>query len=193
MASTVRFPITGDEEADALLVADPLALLIGMLLDQQIPMEWAFAGPAKLEARLGVLDAATIAALEPDELRAVFQEKPALHRFPKSMAERTQALCQTLVRDHGGDAAAVWTGAADGADLLARLEALPGFGREKARIFLALLAKRFGVRPDGWEQAAGPFADDNPRSVADIDSRDSFERVRAWKKAQKAAGKRKAD
>lgn len=193
MALRVSFPVTGDDEADGFLVADPLALLIGMLLDQQVPMEKAFAGPAVLRERLGGLDAPSIAAHDPDALEAAFRLIPAIHRFPNSMAQRTQALCQALVDDYRGDAAAVWTGAADGADLLARLRALPGFGAEKARIFVALLAKRFGIRPRGWEEAAGIFADGEPRSVADIDSRASFDRVRAWKKAQKAAGKAKSD
>ncbi|MBI2711014.1 MAG: Fe-S cluster assembly protein HesB [Actinobacteria bacterium] len=188
------FPVTGDETADRLLVDDPFALLLGMLLDQQVPMEWAFAGPARLRERLdGRLDPGLLAALPTEEVEARFAEKPALHRFPGSMARRAQALAQHLVEHHGGDAAAVWRDAASGADLFARLRALPGFGEEKARIFVALLAKRFGVRPDGWEQAAGPFADDQPRSVADIDSREGFSRVRAWKQQQKARGKGKAD
>lgn len=188
------FPVTGIEEADHLLVSDPLALLIGMLLDQQIPMEKAFHGPLILAERTGgALDAAALAALPPDELLAVFRGPPAIHRFPKSMGERTQALCAALVEHHGGRAEDVWEGAADGADLLRRLVALPGYGREKAQIFIALLAKRFGIRPEGWEEAAGPFADSTPRSVADIDSREAFDRVRAWKKQQKAKKLGKGD
>lgn len=186
--------ITGDPEADELLNTEPLALLLGMLLDQQVPMEWAFRAPQRLKERLGGgLDAGVIAAMGEAEVAAAFVEKPALHRFPGSMGRRAHQLCRHLVEHHGGDAAAVWTGAADGADLLARLRDLPGFGEEKARIFIALLAKRMGVRPPGWEAAAGPFADPSPRSVADIDSRQSFDRVREWKKAQKAMGKGKAD
>lgn len=186
MATTVSFPVTGDDDADGLLGSDPFALLLGMMLDQQIPMEKAFLGPHLLTQRMGGLDVAAIAASDPEELLARFRERPALHRFPKSMAERAQALCATLVERHGGQAAEVWEGASDGADLLARLEALPGFGEEKSRIFVALLAKRFGICPDGWEEAAGGYADGSRLSVADIDSRPAFERVRAWKREQKA-------
>ena len=186
--------VTGDPEADRLLVEDPLALVIGMLLDQQVPMEWAFRGPARLKERLGgTLDCNQIAAMSEDDVVAVFQAKPALHRFPGSMGKRTYALCRQLADEYGGDAAAVWTGAVSGDDLLARVVALPGFGEEKAKIFVALLAKRFGVRPKGWEAAAAPFSDATPRSVADIDSAEALEQVRAWKKAQKAAGKSKRD
>jgi len=181
------FPVTGDDAADDLLVSDPLALLIGMLLDQQIPMEKAFAGPRVLVERTGApLDAAAIAAADPQAFVALFQRTPAIHRYPKSMATRTQALCAHLVEHHGGRAAEVWEGAADGADLLGRLRALPGFGDEKARIFVALLAKRIDVRPEGWEAAAGPYADGTRLSVADVDSPAAFERVRAWKREQKA-------
>jgi uncharacterized HhH-GPD family protein len=187
-------PVTGDPEADKLLVDDPLALTIGMLLDQQVPMEWAFSGPLRLRDKLGGrLDAAEIAALDPTDLEAMFKGPPALHRYPGSMANRTQALCQYLVDHYGGDAAAVWTGVDDGGELLGRVMALPGFGTDKARIFTALLAKRFGVRPPGWEEATAPFSDDQPRSVADIDSVESLQRVRSWKKAMKAQGKTKAD
>ena len=187
-------PVTGDPEANRLLAEDPLALMIGMLLDQQIPMEWAFAGPLKLRDRLGGrLDAAEIAALDPGRLEAVFKGPPALHRFPGSMGKRTQALCQHLVDDYDGDAAAVWTGVDDGRELLRRVKALPGFGGEKSKIFTALLAKRFGVRPPGWEEAAAPFSDAEPRSVADIDSAESLQRVRAWKKMMKAQKKAKTD
>ncbi|MGH9286937.1 MAG: HhH-GPD-type base excision DNA repair protein [Acidimicrobiales bacterium] len=187
-------PVTGDPEADKLLVDDPLALTIGMLLDQQVPMEWAFSGPLRLRDKLGGrLDATEIAALDPADLEAMFKGPPALHRYPGSMAKRTQALCQYLVDHYGGDAAAVWTGVDDGGELLRRVMALPGFGTDKARIFTALLAKRFGVRPPGWEEATAPFSDDQPRSVADIDSVESLQRVRSWKKAMKAQGKTKAD
>jgi uncharacterized HhH-GPD family protein len=187
-------PITGDPEADRLLVDDPLALMIGMLLDQQVPMEWAFAGPLKLRERLGGrLDAAQIAAADPAELEVVFKGPPAVHRFPGSMAKRTQALCQHLVDHYEGDAAAVWAGVDDGRALLRRVKELPGYGVEKAKIFTALLAKRFDVRPAGWEEAAAPFSDDAPRSVADIDSAEALQSVRAWKKTMKAKGKGKAD
>jgi uncharacterized HhH-GPD family protein len=191
---TAVVPVTGDPEADQLLADDPLALMIGMLLDQQIPMEWAFAGPLKLRERMGGrLDAAEIAALDPDKLTAVFKGPPALHRFPGSMAKRTQDLCQYLVDHHNGSAAVVWAGVEDGRELLRRVRALPGFGADKSKIFTALLAKRFGIRPAGWEEAAAPFSDDEPRSVADIDSAESLQRVRAWKKMMKAAGKSKSD
>ena len=186
-------PITGDAEADQFLAADPLALLIGMLLDQQVPMEWAFRGPHTLRSRLGGLDAAAIAAMDPAAVEAAFSTKPALHRYPGSMAKRTHALSRHLVDHYGGDAAAVWRDAPSGEELLRRLQALPGFGPEKAKIFLALLAKQFGVKPRGWKAAAAPFSDAVPRSVADIDSPEALARVREWKRAQKAKGRGKAD
>jgi uncharacterized HhH-GPD family protein len=190
--ATPTLPVTGDPEADRLLVDDPLALLIGMLLDQQVPMEWAFRSPLRLRERLGgQLDAAQIASMPIDELEAAFKGPPALHRFPGSMAKRTQALCTHLVEVHGGDAKSVWSGVRSGEALHQRIRALPGFGDEKARIFLALLAKRFGKRPAGWEEHAGPFADDTPRSVADIDSPEALVRVREFKRAKKAEGKGK--
>lgn len=184
--AAATLPVTGDADADALLASDPLALMIGMLLDQQVPMEWAFKGPFTLRERLGGLDAAAIAAMTPEAVEAVFKEKPALHRFPGSMGKRTQALCQALVDDYEGDASKVWTSASTGAELYRRLTALPGFGADKSKIFMALLAKRFGIRPAGWEQAAAPFSDDTPRSVADIDSPEALEQVRDWKRSQKA-------
>ncbi len=187
-------PVTGDPEADKLLVDDPVALMIGMLLDQQVPMEWAFSGPLRLREKLGGrLDATEIADLDPAELEAMFKGPPALHRYPGSMAKRTQALCQYLVEHYGGDAAAVWVGVDAGDELLRRVRALPGFGADKSKIFTALLAKRFGVRPAGWEAATAPFSDDQPRSVADVDSPETLQRVRSWKKAMKAQGKTKAD
>jgi uncharacterized HhH-GPD family protein len=186
-------PVTGDPDADRFLVEHPLALLVGMLLDQQVPMEWAFKGPHTLAQRLGGLDAGAIAAMPPDDLIEVFKQKPALHRFPGSMAKRTHDLCRALVDDYGGDAAAVWRDAPTGDELYARLRALPGFGEQKAKIFLALLAKRLGVTPPGWEQAAAPYSDSTPRSVADIDSAGTLARVRDWKRSQKARGKTKAD
>jgi uncharacterized HhH-GPD family protein len=191
---TPAVPVTGDPEADQLLTDDPLALMIGMLLDQQIPMEWAFAGPLKLRERMGGrLDAAEIAACDPDRFEAIFRGPPALHRFPGSMGKRTQALCQHLVDHHGGSAAAVWEGVDDGRELVKRVEALPGFGGEKSKIFTAMLAKRFGVRPPGWEEATAPFSDDQPRSVADIDSAATLQQVRAWKKMMKAQKKAKTE
>lgn len=190
--STPKLPVTGNEEADRLLVEDPLARLIGMLLDQQVPMEWAFSSPLRLKERLGgQLDAAAIAAMPTEELEAVFKGPPALHRFPGSMAKRTQQLCQHLVDEYDGKAEAVWTGVESGTELFDRLHALPGFGGEKAKIFLALLAKRFGVRPPGWEEPAKPFSDDTRRSVADVSSPEALLEVRAFKKMMKAQGKGK--
>ena len=192
-SQTGSLAVTGDPAADHLLNTDPLALLVGMLLDQQVPMEWAFRGPATLVNRLGGLDAGTVADMDPEAFLEACRTKPAIHRFPRSMAGRIQDLCRHLVDHHGGDAADIWRGASDGADLSRRLRALPGYGAEKTMIFVAVLAKRMGVAPEGWEVAAGPFADDVPRSVADIDSPEALATVRAWKKAQKAAGKSKQD
>ena len=185
-------PVTGDPAADRLLVTDPLALLIGMLLDQQVPMERAFRGPSTLAARLGGrLDAAAIAAMDPDELDAVFRAPPALHRYPGAMAQRTQALCQFVVERYDGDAARVWKGVRDPAELLRRLRELPGYGEEKAKIMLAVLGKRLGRAPEGWQEVAAPFGDDRPRSVADVDSPEALARVRAFKQEMKAKGKGK--
>lgn len=192
--ATKTMPVTNTPEANKLLVSDPLALLIGMLLDQQVPMEWAFLGPYTLRERLGgTLDAAAIAAMDPEDLVAVFVAKPALHRYPAAMARRTHELCQYLVDTYDGDAGKVWRGVRSGDELYRRLRALPGYGDEKAKIFLAILAKRLGKTPAGWEAAAAPFSDSTPRSVADIDSPEAFARVREFKKAKKAQGKGKAD
>lgn len=184
--------VTGDPRADRLLNTDPLAVVIGMLLDQQVPMEWAFGSPLTLKERLGgTLDASAIAAMPLEDLEAVFRGPPALHRYPGSMAKRTQQLCQHLVDEYGGRAEAVWTGATNGPELYARLRAMPGYGDEKAKIFMAVLAKRFGVRPEGWEEPAHPFSDDTRRSVADVDSTEALLEVRAFKKVMKAKGKGK--
>ncbi|ADP84858.1 HhH-GPD-type base excision DNA repair protein [Pseudofrankia inefficax] len=179
------------DEADELLTNDPLALLIGMVLDQQIPLERAFAAPLELTKRLGrSLDVAELASFDPDELGAVFAQVPALHRFPGSMAKRVQALCQLLVDQYGGDAASVWTTAADGKDLLRRIGKLPGFGEQKAKIFVALLGKQLGVTPAGWREASAPFGEvGSLRSVADITSPETRSQVRDFKKAMKAAAK----
>lgn len=185
--------ITGDEGADRLLNTDGTSLLIGMLLDQQVPMEWAFRGPFTLDQRLGGLTAAKVAAMGTDDFVAVCADKPAIHRFPASMGKRIHQLCTLLVDEYDGDGANVWSEPTTGADLAKRLKALPGFGPEKTMIFVALLAKRFDVRPEGWESAAGPFADVSPRSVADIDGEDALSEVRHWKRLQKAAGKTKQD
>lgn len=179
-----------EEPADALLASDSLALLIGMLLDQQVPMERAFAAPYQLAQRLGVdrLDAGTIADHDPEALADIYAKPPALHRFPGSMAARTQRLCRYVTDEYGGDAAAIWTGARDGADLVARLRGLPGFGSQKAQIFTALLGKQLGVRPAGWREAAGAYAEDGVyRSVADVTDDVSLLRVREYKKQAKAA------
>ena len=183
--------ITGDADADGLLNADGNALIIGMLLDQQVSMELAFAGPAKLRERLGHLDPARIAEMDLDEFVAVCSEKPAVHRFPSSMGARIHELCAVLTERYDGDAANLWADVSDGAELIRRLRELPGFGDEKSKIFVAVLAKTQGVRPDGWQDAAGVFGDDTPRSVADIDGPEALEKVREWKKAQKAAKKDK--
>jgi len=185
--------ITGDPAADELLNADGAALLIGMLLDQQVPMEWAFTGPATLRARLGHLDPARIAAMDDESFVTVCCEKPAIHRFPASMGRRVHALCAAITERFDGRGAEVWSGVATGAELSARLRTLPGFADEKTKIFIALLGKRFGVRPPGWEAAAGVFADEQPRSVADIHDAASLALVREWKKAAKAAKRDKQD
>ncbi len=186
--------VTGDDAADSLVNNEPLALLLAMLLDQQIPMEWAFKSPSRLAERLGgELDATAIAAMDPADLEAAFCTKPALHRFPAAMARRAHGLCRHVAENYDGDAGAVWATATNGRELYDRVRALPGYGDEKSMIFLAILAKRFTVRPEGWHTYAGPFADDTPRSVADIDGPEALARVRAWKKEQKAAGRSKQD
>ena len=179
--------ITGDPAADSLLNTDANALLIGILLDQQIPLEWAFAGPHTLRTRLGHLDPRRIAAIAEDEIVAVCCERPAVHRFPASMGRRIHALCTVLTERYGGSAEALWADRPNGGELHRRLRALPGFGDEKTKILIALLAKRQGVRPDGWEDAAGVFSDDQPRSIADISDEASLARVKAWKAAQRVA------
>ena len=185
--------ITGESDADRLLNSDGVALLIGMLLDQQVPMEWAFRGPATLRERLGHLDAARIAAMDREAFVTVCCDKPAIHRFPAVMGRRIHELCTMLTDRYGGSATNVWTGVGEADELYARLRQLPGYGDEKAKIFLALLAKRQGIVPDGWRTAAGKFGDDVPRSVADIFDDASLAKVREWKKAQKAAKKDKQD
>lgn len=179
--------ITGDPAADRVLSDDPFALLLGMLLDQQYPMEQAFRGPAKVLERFGTLDPAKIAGADPQEFAALCATPPAVHRFPGSMAARIQAVAREVVDGYDGDTARLWTEAATGADLVRRVMALPGFGRQKAQIFTALLAKQLGVRPDGWQEAVGDYALDGHRSVADVVDEDSLARVRAYKKEKKAA------
>ncbi len=188
----ILIPITGDDEADRLLQDEPLALVVGMLLDQQVPMEWAFRGPATLRERLGGrLDASAIAAMDVDDLVAVCSAKPAVHRFPSSMGQRIHELCSFLVERYDGDAGRIWKGVRSGSTLYERIRELPGYGEEKSRILVAILAKRLGRRPAGWEEAAGPFADGEPRSVADVGSPEELLRVREWKRMMKAAGRAK--
>jgi uncharacterized HhH-GPD family protein len=178
-------------DANALLERDPLALLLGMLLDQQIPMEKAFTSPHVLAERLGVerLDAAQIADHDPEALLEIFRTPPALHRFPGSMAERTQAVCQALVERFDGRAENVWADAATGDEVVRRMSSLPGFGAQKAKIFTALLGKRYGVQPQGWQEAAGDYGTDGYRSIADVTDDASRIKVREFKKAAKAAAK----
>jgi uncharacterized HhH-GPD family protein len=188
-AMTLSLPV--DAEANKLLSRNPLALLIGMLLDQQVPLEKAFSSPYELVQRLGhEPTAAELAAFNPDELAAIFAERPALHRFPKAMASRTQDLARVIVDRYDDDAAQVWNGVDSGAELVARLAELPGFGGYKAQIFAALLGKQLGVRPAGWREAAGHFGTEGSHySVADITDEESLGAVRAYKKELKAAAK----
>ncbi|MGC4870324.1 HhH-GPD-type base excision DNA repair protein [Micromonospora sp. DT53] len=189
---TLVLPI--DPEANRLLENSPLALLLGMVLDQQVPMEKAFSSPYVLQQRLGhELDAAELAGYDAEALVALFAQPPALHRFPKAMAARAQEVCQVLVERYDGDAALLWAEVPDGPELLRRVSALPGFGKQKAQIFVALLGKRFGVTPQDWRKAAGDYGDPGAyRSVADVTDADSLRRVREFKQQMKAAAKAKA-
>jgi uncharacterized HhH-GPD family protein len=186
---SISLPI--DQDANELLSRDPLALLIGMLLDQQVPLEKAFSGPRDLVRRLGhEPTAAELAGYDPDALAVVFSERPALHRYPRAMAARTQDLARLIVDKYDGDAAQLWQGAGTGQELVQRIAELPGFGPVKAQIFAALLGKQLGVRPPGWREAAGPFGQDGSRvSVADITDDGSLAEVRAYKQGLKAAAK----
>jgi uncharacterized HhH-GPD family protein len=190
----VNLALSGDADADKLLSKDPLALLIGMVLDQQVPLEWAFSAPLRLRQRLGGrLDAGEIASMGPDALAAVFAERPALHRFPGSNAKRVQELCRIVVEEYGGRADRIWKTAKSGAELLQRVKALPGFGEQKARIFVALLGKQLGVQPPGWQEAAGDFGVPGTfRSVADVTGPEALARVREYKQAKKASAAAKA-
>ncbi len=192
---TTPIRLTGDADADALLTADDNALLIGMLLDQQVPMEKAFSGPYVIASRMGGrLDPRAIAELSEEDFVALCSERPAIHRFPGSMAKRVRQLCQVLTEDYDGEAADVWAGVTSGAELKKRLQKLPGFGAEKAAIFAALLGKQRGVTPDGWQEAAGQFGEPGVfRSVADIVDADSLAKVRETKKSVKAARKASVD
>ena len=189
--TATRMYLTGDDKADALLSSDGNALLIGMVLDQQVPMEKAFSGPAVIAERMGgQLDVAAIAAADPEEFAALCSRPPAVHRFPGSMAGRVQGVCRVLVESYGGDAVNLWTDVPSGVELRKRIAALPGFGVQKAAIFLALLGKQYGVQPPGWREAAGAFGEDGSRvSVADVVDEESLGQVRAAKKAAKAAAK----
>jgi uncharacterized HhH-GPD family protein len=188
----VTLHLAQQPEADELLGRSPLAALVGMLLDQQVPMEWAFAGPYTIARRMGTddLDAHEIAAYDPEKFASLLSAKPAVHRYPGSMAKRVQQLCQYLVEHYGGDAAALWKDPKTGDELLQRLKELPGFGAQKAQIFLALLGKQLGVRPKGWREAAGAYGEAKSfRSVADITGSESLAKVRAHKQEMKAAAK----
>ncbi|MCI3931663.1 HhH-GPD-type base excision DNA repair protein [Streptomyces sp. AN091965] len=195
MDKDVTLHLAQEAEADALLSRSPLAALVGMLLDQQVPMEWAFAGPYTIARRMGAddLDAHDIAAYDPEAFAALLATKPAVHRYPGSMAGRVQKLCQYLVEHYDGDAAGIWRDAGSGKELLGRLTDLPGFGKQKAQIFLALLGKQLGVRPTGWRAAAGAYGEAGSyRSAADITGPETLHKVRAYKQEQKAAAKRAA-
>lgn len=182
--------LSQDPDADALLSQDPLALLLGMALDQQIPMEKAFQGPHVLRDRLGRLDAGTIAGYAPEAFAALVAQTPAVHRFPGSMAKRLQDLCAALVERYDGRAEAIWEDVVDGAELLRRLEGLPGFGTQKAQIFLALLGKQLAVRPSGWREAAGGYGEQGAlKSIADVTGPQTLQQVRAYKQSVKAAAK----
>ncbi len=181
----VAIQITGDPAADAVL-EDPFALLIGMLLDQQYPMEHAFRGPAKLLERFGSLDPAAIAAADPERFVELASTTPAIHRFPGSMAAKIQAIAQLITDEYDGQAARLWTEASSAQELLRRIQSLPGFGKQKAQIFAALLGKQLGVKPEGWENATGDYSLPGYRSVADVVDEASLQEVRAFKKAKKS-------
>ncbi len=181
--------ITGDDAADQILTDNPFALLVGMMLDQQYPMEHAFRGPAKVVERFGTFSPADIAAADPEEYAALCSTPPAVHRFPGSMAARMQELARIVEEEYDGRAERLWAEAGDAQELNRRLLALPGFGKQKAKIFVALLAKQLGVRPDGWERVAGDYAEDGFRSVADVVDPASLQKVRDFKKEKKAAAK----
>lgn len=187
----VKLCLAQDADADAFLSENPFHLMVGMVLDQQVPLEWAFRAPMELSRRLGTpLDAAALAGMDPEKLTALFAKKPTLHRYPASMAKRVQALAAELAEHYGGDAANVWKNAESGKELLGRVKALPGFGDQKARIFVALLGKQLGVRPDGWADVSAPYGETGSfRSVADIVDEASLRKVRDYKKAMKAAAK----
>jgi uncharacterized HhH-GPD family protein len=189
----VDLHLSQDPAADALLSKNPFALLVGMVLDQQVPLEWAFASPLELQRRLGKpLDAKRIAQMDPEELADAFSARPALHRYPRSMATRAQDMATLVVERYHGRPEEIWAGVTSGAELLGRVKELPGFGEQKAKIFVALLGKQLAVRPEGWEKASAPYSDrGSHRSVADITSADTLDKVRAFKQAVKASNKAK--
>jgi uncharacterized HhH-GPD family protein len=184
--------IAQDPAADEILTNSPFALLVGMMLDQQYPMEHAFRGPAKVVSRFGSFEPAAIAAADPGEFAAMCSTPPAIHRYPGSMAARLQEVARIVVEEYDGDASRIWTEAADGRDLAKRLQALPGFGAQKVKIFVALLAKQLGVRPEGWQKVSGDYALKGFRSVADVVDEASLQKVRDHKKEMKAAAKARA-
>ena len=185
--------ITGDDAADQVLTDSPFALLVGMMLDQQYPMEHAFRGPHKVLTRFGNLDPATIAAADPEEFAAMASTPPAIHRYGRSMAGRLQQLAEVVVEQYDGHAERIWSDVTSGKELFDRVQALPGFGKQKAQIFVTLLAKQLGVRPEGWEQQVGAYAEDGYRSVADVVDPASLQKVRDFKKAKKAEAKAQAE
>lgn len=189
MPTQPKFPITGDAKADRLLENEPLALVIGMLLDQQVPMEWAFLGPSILKDRIGSLDAKTIAHMDEDKLIEIASTKRAIHRYPRSMALRIQKLCALVDEEYGGDVTNVWKNETTAAGALKALKTLPGYGPEKSKIFLAILVKRFGYSFEGFEKACAPFSGDEPRSAAHVSSAEALAKVKAYKKKLKAAAK----
>jgi uncharacterized HhH-GPD family protein len=183
------FKITGDPQADAVLDESAFAILVGMMLDQQYPMEHAFRGPAKVLERFGSLDPAAIAAADPEEFTRLCSTPPAIHRYPGSMSARLQELARIVEGEYAGDASRLWSEASTGAELLKRVMAMPGFGKQKAQIFVALLAKQLDVRPEGWEKAVGAYSEEGYRSVADVVDGASLQKVRDYKKEKKAAAK----
>jgi uncharacterized HhH-GPD family protein len=189
----VELHLSQNPEADALLSENAFALLVGMVLDQQVPLEWAFASPLELQRRLGkALDAKTLTQMDPEALAAAFTAKPALHRYPGSMATRVQEMAKLVTERYRGRTEEIWLGATSGTDLLKRVKELPGFGEQKAKIFVALLGKQLDVRPEGWEAVSAPYSDPGSfRSVADITDADALARVRTFKQALKASNKAK--
>ena len=192
MPAPILTPFTGDAEADRLLSSDGFALLVGMLLDQQVPMEWAFRGPLELQRRIGKLDPAKIAAMDPGAVVEAMVAKPALHRYPASMAKRVYELARFVTDRYEGRAEAIWSGVADPGELLARLRELPGYGSQKAQIFLAILGKRLGVAPVGWEEVAGAYGSPGHRSIADVDGAGAVNKVRAYKQEMTKAAQKKS-